>query len=442
MRFNRSSKQIAKSVATDQYQSPTYFKRKPYWFKKSRKLWILLSILGVLWVIISLTGLGGALSGVGMVGENIFMNGPLATYHQSLAKDCGACHTQRFSHVRDADCMECHAATIQVDSSSSAVHHFHEEKAVPRCAECHIEHQGTIELADMNDSFCTACHRTLEPDSGAKAVAFTTVPGDHPNLRMWRLNLPDPGRLKFNHKMHMNPEGVLTGEGNDPQAKRVLKCEDCHRLDPRGEYMEPVVYEEHCGVCHAHRIQPLPDGDQVPHDGPEGVREFLLRYYYTHPEKAEPEQNRRLRYVDRDEEAFEKSVRARVNEIERIIYRIGSEERCVQCHYVTKEASTEIEDLAPLPKVETPDVPERWLDHSRFAHEAHSTVSCEECHPGVLQSEKATDLLFFDSIVTCAKCHAPKQDRNNCTLCHDFHPNNWKASKTVEAQNLASLASP
>ncbi|MCA9418626.1 MAG: hypothetical protein KC917_20280, partial [Candidatus Omnitrophica bacterium] len=80
--------------------------------------------------------------------------------------------------------------------------------------------------------------------------------------------------------------------------------------------------------------------------------------------------------------------------------------------------------------------------HSRFAHEAHSTVSCEECHPGVLQSEKATDLLFFDSIVTCAKCHAPKQDRNNCTLCHDFHPNNWKASKTVEAQNLASLASP
>ncbi len=428
MRFNRSSKQIAKTVATDKYQSPTYFRKKPYWFRKSRSLWILLTLAGLSWIGISLSSVGDILPGTGWMGERVFMNGPLATYHTSLSHDCQACHTNRFSHVRDSDCMKCHVASIQVDSSSSAVHHFHPDRRMARCTECHIEHQGDIEFAEMNDAFCTACHRTLNPDTGARVTAFTGDPQAHPELRMRRLGLPDPGKLKFNHKMHMAPEGVLTGQGDDSKVRQVMACADCHSLDPRGEYMEPVVYEQHCGVCHAHRIHPLPGGEQVPHTGPEGVREFLLRYFYANPEEAEPEQNRRLRYVDRDEESFEKSVRMRVNEIERILYRIGSEERCVQCHFVTTDATTEIENLAPLPRVEKPDVPDRWLNHSRFDHEAHSTVSCEECHPGAGDSEKAVDLLFFESMETCASCHAPEKDRNNCTLCHDFHPapETWK----------------
>jgi hypothetical protein len=430
MKFHRSSKQIAKSVATDKYQSPTYFNRKPYWFRKSRILWVGLTLVGVLWILISLSGMVRTSIGIGMLGERVFMNGPLATHHQSLTQDCEACHTHRFTHVKDTDCMRCHAASIQVDSSSSAIHHFHDSQAMARCSECHLEHRGDIEFAEMNDDFCTQCHATLGLESGAKATAFTTDPADHPDLRFRRLNLPDPGRLKFNHKMHLVLEGVLTGAGNDPQARRVLKCSDCHVLDARGEYLEPVVYERHCGTCHAHRIQPLPNGESVPHEGPDGVRQFLLRYFYANPEKAEPEENRRLRYVDRDEESFENSVRARVNEIERILYRIGKEERCVQCHFVTAEATGEIENLGRLPEVETPNVPERWLHHSRFSHEAHSTLSCEGCHPGVSNSEKATDLLFFESILSCAECHAPRKDRNSCTLCHEFHPGN----QTVETQ--------
>lgn len=422
MRFKRDSKQIAQSVSTDKYQSPVYFKRKPYWHRTSRRRWVGLTAAGTVWVILSFFGASRFIPGVSQIEDRIFMNGPLATYHATLSQDCTACHSSWFSHVKDADCMECHAATVAVDENKAAVHHPHPTHAMAKCSHCHIEHQGNIPFEDMNDAFCTECHRTLPPDSGAMATAFTANPDDHPEIRFLRDGGSDPGRLKFNHKMHLAPEGVLTGEEGDPSAKRVMECKDCHTLDARGEYFEEIDYAKHCGTCHAHRVYTFADGEEIPHDSPQGVREFLLRHFYTQPDDAQPPAQRRIRYVDRDEEAFEKSVRSRVNEIERILYRIGTEERCVQCHHISGLGEVEIDQLGPLPTVEVPNVPTRWMPNGRFDHSAHGTLKCIECHPGVGESEKASDLIFFDSIQSCAACHAPERDRNNCTLCHDFHP--------------------
>jgi hypothetical protein len=421
----RTSKQIATDVTTEKYETPTYFKRPRYWARKSRLLWVSIVTIALLWFGLSFFGGGVIGPRLGIVGEKIFMNGPLIDAHASLSQDCRTCHAAPFSHVKDADCLACHSKTIPAQAGAAA-HHPWEKREMAACSSCHLEHQGDLQLPDIDNSHCTVCHADLTLDSNVRAVGFTSNPGDHPEIKAVRLagqGQGDPGGVKFNHKVHLATAegGVLTGAKEDLQSKKILRCGDCHVPDDHGEYMRPVDYEKHCEVCHAHVIHPLDEENKVPHGTPSGVREYLFHYFFAHPPEAPPETARSQRYVD-DEEDFEAGVRAAVDGVERIVHRTGAEGKCGQCHEFVPGSTSAVAGLEPLPEVKNPTIPDRWMEHTRFNHKAHVQIACEECHGDVAQSEKSADV-HFALIAVCVKCHSPQgESPANCALCHSFHP--------------------
>ena len=50
-----------------------------------------------------------------------------------------------------------------------------------------------------------------------------------------------------------------------------------------------------------------------------------------------------------------------------------------------------------------------------------ATTSCTSCHPGVDTSEKAQDLHLL-GIESCRTCHEEGAQRQDCQLCHRYHP--------------------
>src|SRR5205807_2410828 len=93
------------------------------------------------------------------------------------------------------------------------------DASLPSCGTCHRDHRGAdASLVFMADADCTQCHGSLK--SHAKdAAAIASADGvtgfaegrGHPDFAP--LKKPDPGRLKFNHKLHLTPGQA---EGKDP----------------------------------------------------------------------------------------------------------------------------------------------------------------------------------------------------------------------------------
>src|SRR5262249_39279966 len=133
--------------------------------------------------------------------------------------------------------------------------HNEKERLEPSCAACHREHRGRASLSRVADDHCTACHTDLKANvSPGTEPAFLNVgafPADHPEFELWREGKRDPGQLRFNHKVHLKPEGVFGADGKP----EVLNCSDCHREDAAGRYMQPIDYSSHCARCHRLSVQ-------------------------------------------------------------------------------------------------------------------------------------------------------------------------------------------
>ena len=298
-------------------------------------------IRGRSWLLACAVGLiaGGALLAAGSRGQKtIYECGPLSDAHRLFANDCAACHeawqgpwqrlvsldfSSKVRSVSDSKCKVCH---------SGAAHHPRQPAAhdILSCADCHREHRGRAELAEVRDRACLACHRDLEQhgsdivfsshitgldrDSGhpefalhrAADTAGSTLPfgtgrtrklavelrhaGDDNLLRargvaeegerdapgdqrQWR----DPGRIRFNHARHLGPAGVKTLDGRT--VVLTDNCQRCHTPTADGRFMQPIHYETHCRECH-----PLDPHDryghaerfQLPHEEPEIVLGFLI----------------------------------------------------------------------------------------------------------------------------------------------------------------------
>src|SRR5439155_13824458 len=92
------------------------------------------------------------------------------------------------------------------------------------------------------------CHADLKGHS-KQATTFADVHSwnsDHPEFGLLRNHEKDPGTIRFNHAVHLIPEGVRGGDGKPEK----LECRICHREDSAGRYMQPVHYEERCARCH------------------------------------------------------------------------------------------------------------------------------------------------------------------------------------------------
>src|SRR5262249_2562190 len=131
---------------------------------------------------------------------------------------------------------------------------------------CHREHRSPLPLARVPDSDCTICHADLKKNrkGGDVGLKFDNV-GDfnkeHPEFALLRRKESDPGKVYFNHKVHLKDEGIFTGNisADGQREKRTLQCAECHKLDNAGQYMLPINYENHCASCHPLSVQLVGD---------------------------------------------------------------------------------------------------------------------------------------------------------------------------------------
>jgi hypothetical protein len=343
----------------------------------------------------------------------------------------------------------------------------------------------------MPDHLCVDCHRDLKAHtlemSGTDYQNVTRFDRDHPQFHFKdragnrvsvRSDPPpeDPGRLKFNHKLHLSkgldPNGKLYRYGDiaDPAARDrywrlsltreerdaekrgdenapvQLNCAACHQLDsedfeasaaqlaglpsaavlpPRaaGATMLPITYENQCKACH-----PLTYDKKVamPHRLQSAkVREYLESYFTlqllqdkpTLFKKKVPLRDIPGRGPDKEmTEAFE-LIRDQVIAAEKILYQ--DKTTCKECHEYYPPNQVFPERIVP------PNVPTVWLPHAKFSHTAHRVIECLSCHEGAKDSKTSADVLL-PGIETCLPCHAPPSRtrggaRFDCTECHRYH---------------------
>ena len=428
-------------------------------------------------------------------GQRLYSHGPLAAAHATWEANCDACHEPFAPISRQAAwsapltgkgrggplrCETCHAGPP---------HHLTQKaEDTPTCAGCHRDHRGAeASLVRVPDGDCTSCHGDLGSHMregagpGRYAPRITGFDRNHPEFRVLRENAEDPGRLKFNHRLHLT-EGMRLEDGGKPftlaqirdprereryrregqagEAAVQLDCASCHGLEPGGRgksatsaearlrpqlqapasgaYMRPVTYENHCRACHPLTL-PAPAGAgprakplTVPHHlQPGELRNFLWGAYAAEYAAGKPELAERLKappFPGRGPEATEeerarREVTGRVGRAELLLY-LGKT-TCGECHYYEAAPGK----VTPE-RVLAPDVPETWFPSARFDHAAHRAVDCRLCHEKADQSATSKDVLL-PGIQVCLDCHAPAKGsggavskggaRFDCVECHRYH---------------------
>lgn len=401
-------------------------------------------------------------------GQKAYSSGPLSHSHAVFSKQCSVCHLERsgafFRPVEDRACLSCHDGPAHQPS----------QLFTPACTSCHVEHKGATRLSAMADSNCTQCHADLHTTSSPAKIdtVITSFEKKHPEFRTVGPQSQDPGQIKLNHYVHLQPN--LIG----PNQTRVqLVCDDCHRpagvvdalaysgtaeqlqyasatsgpnpqaapapLRP-GPFMAPPEFAKHCAQCHLltfdSRFGDLP----VPHDRPEVVHKFLAarfgEYIASHPasvheiEKVDreiPERPHALKIA----RSAEEWVLFRVEDSEWLLYR----KTCKQCHTLLTPV---LPAGGALPEIARAGITPRWLPHARFDHFPHRAVDCGSCHLRAINSRETADVLI-PGIASCRSCHrdaGPSHDaaEGRCFECHQYH--DWtKAKRTRGTYTIPEL---
>ncbi len=387
----------------------------------------------------------GALALLTWLGQpSIYQAGPVSTAHHMFNNDCGKCHTESFQPVNrlwpgnaplrsvmDQACQQCH---------EGAVHNVHQARQ-PNCASCHQEHRGRPSLTQVASTQCTQCHADLQRKDGSpgRVLPVSSFAGHHPEFALWRDGEPqDPGRLRFNHRVHLQEEGV---PGHDGQREK-LTCVSCHQFDAQRQYPLPINYEQHCAGCHplsvlvvgewpdestgeaAAQFRQLPAPHKQPVEVRAALRERYLQFVRQCPAVLDNKESdlpgyplpgaRRRPTVP----SFQPGpwVENQLQQVERLLFQGAG--GCRYCHE-PKEPGTVV--LPPrLPEYELTNLPRRWYRRSRFSHDSHQMLRCTECHAAT-ESQHSSDVLL-PKIGTCQQCHNPQVGvRSDCINCHRYH---------------------
>lgn len=374
--------------------------------------------------------------------------GPVSSAHAFAEKRCEVCHTTANAtagfraHTTDRSCMTCHDAPAHAANMTAA----------PACSSCHQEHRGRVQMAKTDDSFCVECHGDLKTTHGNPAVAASVrgFPEGHPQFAAVKAGTQDPGRLRFNHAVHMKDN--LRGPGGPEK----LECAGCHKPDlaRAGAYtkrpvatglMAPIAFQANCARCHPlffdERIE-----QAAPHAKPEAVRAFVQQalgaYIREHPgDISKPDSAfRRVplnfpRPVEPPARNAQEWVSRRAVADERILWN----KTCAECHeFATAAASaSQAADAAgTLPVYAESNITKQWMPRAGFDHRPHLMVKCASCHAAE-GSTKTSDVLMPNQ-AACASCHAPSkgglqpaagQAESRCFECHRYH--DWTKSHPV-----------
>lgn len=398
--------------------------------------------------------------------HTIYLSRPVATSHEPAQADCKSCHQTPWQplvrltsfdnevrSVHDKDCQHCHQQSKQ-DHNPFAM-----TKGVPDCAVCHQEHRGYDRLTEHSDDFCTKCHASFDkhPEFAVHRAWSTEQQATESDAMMYRelLSIAEYGdattgwtdktALRFNHQDHLKPLSSVWDKQVDTSESPTtvqLKCNNCHEADATGLYMEPIAFEQHCQQCHPLRFSGKLSDQPLPHETPDIVhgvlRDRLMAYADVHPDEVLGSSNAaRSRLPNKSTPPAPKDrwnwVEEELRLIETSVFQTIPEDAtspknnaCQKCHFATSD------DSEVGFRIELPQIPTRWLAHSRFDHASHRDVTCVDCHhvaPGAASLESTTvkDILM-PKLEVCQNCHGatrtqPTQryGRQNCVECHQYH---------------------
>ena len=372
--------------------------------------------------------------------------GPLASGHQWLSFDCGACHKTPFLRVRDRECLACHVKMPGhvADEPLQAKLFGH-----IRCAQCHLDHRGQDEPIRADSGVCMPCHAEVRKFAAESTLEnVTDFAKAHPEFRLtvWRgpgekdvarvkqsnkADLVERSNLKFPHDKHLKP-GI-----KGPEGRETLKCDSCHRPDASDRGFEPVNMERSCQRCHELKFEPAITSRQVPH-GSEKEAWLLIKEFYANVSLGNiPVDTVDTGAVRRQipmassaivtEEQRRRALAFARGKAQQVGVDLFEKRVCVVCHQVTRDNAALQSEGDDVPWTITPvHVPGTWMPKAKFDHGKHRTAQteCKDCHRAE-ESKRSADVLIPD-IQNCRECHAgntPVAGKvvSTCISCHDFH---------------------
>jgi hypothetical protein len=239
-----------------------YYKR---WTALDRAKWLLAALA---------TLIGGAYAGWLVAGHRSgaaarqFSPGHVTLAHAAWNDRCDACHepgmplnphaggseslrqwltggTKPARLLNEQKCVACHPA---------ATHHPRQiVDQVETCAACHHDHAGVdADLKQVASERCIACHADIAGHS-TLAIATPAVNvaswATHPDFRS--LDSGDPGRVKFNHRLHLLP-GQYPRDAKPSALKRLSAIDKSYwnLLGYAQDASPDTVVQLDCSACH------------------------------------------------------------------------------------------------------------------------------------------------------------------------------------------------
>ena len=395
--------------------------------------------------------------------------GPVSRSHQPFGADCRACHGLPFVQVKDQSCIECHKQIKEHVHAAELTGAQGQAFRDTRCAECHLDHKG-VQMAPRAQEQCADCHRDVKiVAADAKSEKATDFRTAHPEFRLSLMDADKPevirrvrqgkpaspdmverSNLKFNHKLHLDPDGVRDPEGKrdtagtlDAQGRRtILKCADCHQPNEGGRLMAPISMEAHCQSCHSLAFEPQVTKRQVVH-GDEAEIATMLREFYARlvlgdvpPDVNPPKDLPRMRpgavLTYQERQAALRIADQKANLVLRELFE--TRKVCSTCHEVTRKADGAGWKVAPV------RITQIWMPQSMFNHAKHTTEKCTLCHD--VSNSKDSKHIAMPDITSCRECHvgaAPVAGKvtSDCATCHKFHAGRDYWHGVAQAQTLA-----
>ncbi len=231
-------------------------------------------------------------------GNMLVSRGHVTAKHGAWDANCAACHDS-FSPMNERVILSGSVSNQKCTNCHPGPQHAANQLTEQSCASCHRDHQGREHsMVRIPDSDCTTCHSNLPSHTKGGSPEYEKAVSRfnkdyHPEFRSLK---SDPGKLKFNHKLHMSP-GIVGGPNDagtftlarmdpadqerykallnitDLNAPLQLTCAACHATDSSafgmkvsrmdvvpqallfpqrspGDYMLPISYENQCRACH------------------------------------------------------------------------------------------------------------------------------------------------------------------------------------------------
>jgi hypothetical protein len=377
--------------------------------------------------------------------------GALSVKHHTLEENCEACHVNAFVSVRDDTCVSCHKELgghagaprlltgmpqLSVgDATLWKIAGMFGKEGRGSCTSCHTEHEGKVRQQAASEPFCGDCHRTLDARLTDTELGNAHDFGKtHPQFRPTfyaaygakesvRLSLDkepiERSGLKFPHDVHMDPRGGAARMAlNLRQYGEPLACKDCHTLAADKIGFKPVKMKDSCESCHS-LVSGRSGGGftSLRHGDLKKFREDIANL--RQGAERVPLASARLRpgqfgktgryYAD-----FGRPVNAYIS----LSRGLESGGVCTECHVPARTNGQP--DLVPV------NLPDRFLEHGYFNHEAHKKEQCTDCHAAD-KSKTANDLLIPD-LASCRDCHlgataqkTKKTVPSTCAMCHAYH---------------------